>query len=635
MRNKRTLGHSFARPAVVALAAAWSALAGNPGRATAQEDKLVLLVSYDLKATPEAKPSIALRPNLDQHVYLFLKNAGQDRVKGAAVSLVEVRPDGSTRTLAKADVKAIPGGEHVPIVFDKPAAAPAPDKAAPAPDKPAPVTDLTGPPVRLQLWVSSPGAKEPAKTDLRVEIMAPREYVSIKDKARYDAKTRRFTVTVKGQPTFIGSPAPVKLVLSPDVIPGLIDKRTSGVYSEMVTGPNDEVELVANDIQFRGDAPPPYGLVYLTVDDYQRAFIFVNTFQTSGSMDELAGTHARIRAPHFAAPGAKFPVRVEVDNPPSGPGRIEFAFDRTGTGRFHPQPLPGYREQQVSLLPAGPQGGLFFRTRVRDWTKDLDTTEVYGERQLRVQLFNIDKKEFIPLAQDPELEEGLLKNRDALLAPLKFDKDAVFADVVLDGTKPAGVDFVGWPTQLLRGTPLVLKATGDDPESGIRKVTFFLGKPEGGKVPTKAVTASGKQFKTEEKVWQAELPLETEKPGRFVVSVEFTNNAGLSETKTVVIQLVDAPKGAAKKIVGATIKGTVFQGNLNPPGVAMSLIDDKGNVKAGTTTNPKGQYMFQDVPPGSYRVVAVRTAAMTQGQTPVLVPEGKELIEKVDVRISR
>jgi hypothetical protein len=45
--------------------------------------------------------------------------------------------------------------------------------------------------------------------------------------------------------------------------------------------------------------------------------------------------------------------------------------------------------------------------------------------------------------------------------------------------------------------------------------------------------------------------------------------------------------------------------------------------------------VFQDVPPGSYRVVAVRSAAMTQGQTPVLVPEGKELIEKVDVKISR
>jgi hypothetical protein len=354
-------------------------------------------------------------------------------------------------------------------------------------------------------------------------------------------------------------------------------------------------------------------------------------------------------ASHFAVPGEKYPVRIEVDDPPAD-GSVDLGFDRSGDEQFAVEKLPGFREQHVYFVPEGPKGGLAFNTIVHDWTRDLDTTGVLGKRQLRVQLSKagdqeaavdlvdeLDPEELNPKARPDERLPLLTKDKGNPRAPLSYDlasKKAVLATITLDGTPPEDVDFVGWPTKLIRGKPLPLKATGHDDESDISTVTFFLGEPENGKIPPKAVQTKGVLVDAKKAVWLAELPLPTAKPGKFEVSVQFTNGAGLAaEIKTVIIELVDGPKGNPKG--GTTVKGKVFQGELTPPDVGVALVDEKGNVKAAGKTNKMGQYVLEGVPPGTYRVVAVRPADGTQGQTAITVPEGKELIDGVDVQISR
>jgi hypothetical protein len=630
-----------------ALTIAAAVLAGAAGPAPAQEPangKVKILFSYNPKTKPtEAddlrKRSIVLRPNIEESVYLYAYNPGPDIMKNVTVKVAKLLPDNSSQMVGQVIVPVLRVQQPERLVFGKPAPPAPPGKPAP------PWPELEGPPFRFEMSVEEPGAKEKeeviSKWPVAVKIMEPSEYMSASD-LDYDVGAKKFSVWITAGKEFRGPPANVQLVLSPDVIPGLIPTK-AGAYKQVIMKADEKVQLVAEKIQFRG-LPPKQGRVYVTVDGFERAFIFNNSF-TEGAPKAIArGTRARIVAPRFVEPGGKCPVTVEVDDPPpTGGGFVELGFDRAGNKQFAVQSLPGFREQHVYFVPEGPKGGLTFKTNVQDWVKELDTAEVSGKRSLRVQLFTLnpktgDRGELINIVDEgPPAEDAhplFTTQPRSIHAPLVFDPDtkAVEAEIILDPTAPEGIAFVGWPKQLVKGTTLVLKATGHDDESGISKVTFFMGPAVDGKMPPKAVESPGKLLDEKTKVWEGELPLPTDKPGKFEVSVQFTNRAGLSASDTVVIQLVDAPAGGKK---GTTIKGTVFQGDLAPPGVAVVLADEKGNPKGATKTDAKGQYVFEGVPPGSYVVVAVRPLDMTQGQTAVLVPEGKELIDKVDVKISR
>jgi Carboxypeptidase regulatory-like domain len=626
----------------IVLAVAAAVLAGSAGPALAQQaDKSTakILISYDQKVAPTPQQIIVLRPNIEQPVYLYVSNPGPDIIKNVAVKLVKVLPDNTPQTIAETKVPKLQPGERERLVFGKP--------APPAPaGKPIPWPELEGPPFRFEIWAQDADAKEPSKTPVAVKIMDPREYMTASD-LNYQVGPQRFSVTIQSsKEIFRGPPAVVQLVLSPEVIPGLLTGKKSGAYQQFITEAGQKVQLVADKLQFKG-TPPEHGRIYVTVDGFKRAFIFNNSFTEGAPVPLSGGTRARIVAPRYAVPGAKLAVRLEVDNPPPlGGGFVDLGFDRAGNGQFAEDLLPGFREQHVFFVPEGPKGGMAFKTVVHDWASEEDTAEVYGPRQFRVQLYDRDPKtggkgKLIDLVDEvsdqAKTEERLplfAGQPDSPYAPLTFDaeKKAVLAEVILDGTEPEGLKFVGWPKQLVRGKTLPLKATAFDKESGIRKVTFFLGEPVDNKLPPKAVVAVGKPGAPGADVWEGELPIPTAKPGTFDVSVQFTNGAGLSATETVRIELVDAPKGSKK---GTTIKGTVFDDDRTPPGVAVTLADDKGVAKAVTKTKDKGQFVFEGVAPGSYFIVAVRSADRTRGQTSVLVPEATPLIEGVTVRLSR
>ncbi len=637
----------LARAAVTTIAVV---LAGAAGQALAQQPGPKLRISYDGKNLRESDLEtlkiIVLRPNVEQPVFLFVENPGEDPMKNVAVKLLQVLPNNTRQAVAEATIPLIDAGKYERVTFGKPA-------PALAKGKPVPWPELDGPPFRFEILVERPapkGAEAPAppalKIPVAIQIMPPSEYVK-PDNPKYDPKTQTFSVDITATDKFFGPPASVELVLSPELIPGLIPKKVAGAYRQVLTRAGDKVPLVAEKLFFKGKAPE-HGRIYVTVDGYERAFIFNNSFTEGAPTLISKGARARILAPRFAVPGDKCLVKVEVDDPPKFGGFVNFGFDRANNGQFAEEKLPGFRHQQIYFAPEGPKGGMVFLTTVQDWIRELDTADVFGARQLRVQLLEPKKDEQGRLTDqlqevnlvdeidvDPDRpEDHLPQPLHGPFAPLAFDAKAkaVLATIMLDGTPPENIRFVGWPKKLEKGSALLLQATAQDEESEISKVVFFIGPPVDGKMPPKAIEAPGKKVDPARAVWSGELPIPTEKPGKFEVSVQFTNGAGLAAVDTVVIELVE-PKKSTK--VGTTVKGKVFQGDLTPPDVAVTLVDDKGVIKATTKTDKTGAYVIEGVLPGVYRVVAVRSADKTQGQVALTVPEGTALIEGVNIGIAR
>ena len=215
------------------------------------------------------------------------------------------------------------------------------------------------------------------------------------------------------------------------------------------------------------------------------------------------------------------------------------------------------------------------------------------------------------------------------------------AEVVLmfDDTPPIKVKFAApkeFPRQLVRGEPLPVKATGSDPESGIRRAVFFLGKPVVNKdghpeLPPKVEVVKGELSPgPEPKTWTAKaaIPLPDAKKGMVMdISVQFVNGANQSTFDTIKIELIEPGSGDAK-LAGKKLKieGTVVQGGIAQPNLEVVLRDDKGAVKGTTKTatglvkgSARGSFTFINVPPGVYTVSATNSASKSRGRADVTV----------------
>ena len=109
-----------------------------------------------------------------------------------------------------------------------------------------------------------------------------------------------------------------------------------------------------------------------------------------------------------------------------------------------------------------------------------------------------------------------------------------------------------------------------------------------------------------------------------------TTHTGMAAVKTATISYRD-PTAGGKGI--AKITGKVGYGPNPVPNAAVALLDEKGAVKGSAKTDAKGEYAFDKVPPGNYVVSAAQSFPALVGRTPVEVPEGKELIDNVAVRL--
>jgi hypothetical protein len=622
------------------MAAAVAALGAPAARA-----EPTLLLTDDPKPPTESRwDYVPLRPNVEQTFYLWVHNPDK---KDARVVVALVDAEGrDVRGMRTKPLTVKPDAtERVVFEATPPTTTPAAPPAAagqPAPAVP-PGTELKkGPPFNYNLvLLDADTNKQLGK--FAVQLLRPQDYIQ-EPKGYFIGATGQLQITVKAEDAtkFGGPPARVELVLPPDRIPGLrTDVAREGSYERELTVPNDSVVLTADNLQFDPNRPPEKenGLVYLTVDGCPRAYTFLATFRPRGRSDLRLEKNpvVGLQYAHYAPPAPKYHVGLEVDNAPKGADVVvSLRRDRSREpARDEVLTLPGARQQRIFVRPNNPDdGGLIFNTVVRDWDATPISAGMYGEHDIRVNLYDKEEKRAVPFFEPDDLLTQGARLHPALTRSVVFDStppDIKALGVVLTH-KVQGklVDFVATKDTpkadngLPVGAPLRIVATADDPESHISRVVFFLGEPTKElKIPDAAVREEGKPDKGSNTTWRAELPAPTAKEGVLLVSAEVTNGAGITRFGTVEIRLLPPTPAAAAGAVKPSIEGTVIDaGGRLQPRQKVNLVDTQNVTRDTVETDRDGVYLFRDVAPGSYRVTASKTGNNSYGETAVQVLEG-------------
>lgn len=576
----------------VALAAA--GLLTTAGRA--QEPTLFLGDGPNAATSKEVK-NILLRPNTGVPFYVYIGNTSPNDRSVTAVLL-----NAAGREIAKAAPVSVLANSRAPVTFLAPAAVPAGGGGLIA---------LSGTQIRLQLLDEK--NKEIGHSDLDLKYQAPTEYAQAT--AAFTGgrdTTNELKVTVTVAPVS-GGPVKVKLDLSH--VPGLIPESIKdGAFAGEAPAAGGTVVLVARNLRFTGE--PRKGWVAVTVDGYERAFLFETAFDGSTPQRPPVENVITIACRPTAPPTDKFPVKIEVDQPTRpADNYIEFGFDKSGAGVFENRILPGDRDRAVTLRIDGAGGALVFGSAVKDWAFDLDATGVLGARTLRARLL-VPKGPTPDPANDTELRGAT--------------QQVMFDD------SPPEVKLTA-PAESPKGAPLKVTVTAADPESGIDRVLVFVGDapapevrgPVRGKVyfATPPAAAGGD--------YTATLPTPDTK-SRIIVGTRVINGAGLPADRTAEVDLVD-PTAGGKANTG-TIKGIVVQGE--PPrrqaAKPVYLIDEKQTtVLKKAETNDKGEFIFKDVPPGSYFVRSDKKTDYSTAKSAVTVEAGKTSEVELDLKRAR
>jgi hypothetical protein len=631
----------IAAAALLAVLAAWPAAFG--GRLAAA-DKFKLLFS-DKPDDPEPKPNIPLRPNVEQKFYVYVKN-----ITNAAEKKVKVELLAGDAPVAAVELPEIKADETVaaPFGLTPPPAAPppvVPGEKVPAPKPPAPALEEVKGALRLRVLdgAGAPGIANPF--DFRVS--PPSDYIEADAKFAPDKNLLTVKVTPKGN--FAGPRCKVELVLRPDRIPGLLDKppkegtRAGALaLAGVLTSARSQLTLEAPNLEFSGGERK--GLVFLTVDGWERAIIFKATFPSDigqpGQLTRVDDPMARLVAPPVANPGAPLPVTLELDNltvqtaPDKPLWAGELGIDLNNDPKFRPENadfyyFPGDRRITMKVGAVGTGGPLLLMPLAQDWKADVDVGQTFGERIVRVRV--LDK------AEGGAPQNFLPANRLDDVMNRTFAKDKEYTDkVLLDASPPEGVKLVNWPAKLRRGDPLPVRAVGYDPESSISKMVFYLGKPPDPAappppVPVPVVKADGVLIDAEKHLWAATLDAPTDKRATFEVSVVAVNGVGLTASDTQKIELIDPPPPPAPgTIKGASIEGIVVEGGRPQPNLVVFLRDPKDNtVKDSVRTDAAGKYIFKDVIPGSYRVTVEKTTDTTRAGVAAQVIDGEKLTDVI------
>lgn len=564
----------------------------------------------DINKKLDARASLNLRPNTSTELYLWVLNPTADKDEytvemktknGALVSRAKLTIPGNTWARVRLPKPAPPAVSATPPV----AAPAAPAGAAPpvAPELPPPGTALpiSGGESRLVFRLLDK-AGEPMKDgagkvyvkDFPVSILAPTDYVETPVTRVTPGKGNLgVTMTVTQKPFPYPGTASVQLLFPPQ--PAMKDSFIrDGIYRRTFAFDTKNAEFnkenpaptvsLGGEIENAGDKLR----VYVGVDGIDRAFAYTlnplgKTPDTQVIPERLPAVRiSRVAVSAVTQPVGRYPVLVEVDNP-GADDSLELRVRPLGKGADLTETvkLDSIRDVHIWLDPAGPKdGGLLFTTRSRDWVKPLDLSSVRG----KVEVFGVLRT---PAGEVPSDQSLLL---------------------TVDATPPERITFLPIDPKLVKGKPLSLAATVNDPDTDVTKATFFLCKQlDDGKIPADAVKAVGTQALKNPKVWEADLKVPDDFRGVGLVGVVFTNQVGLVNDPPLVqrVEIVDAKPPTGK------IEGKVVFGENPQPGVFISLRDADGKEKSATKSLEKGVFKFEGIPVGSYRLVALKKDSST------------------------
>src|SRR5207245_6705116 len=195
-----------------------------------------------------------------------------------------------------------------------------------------------------------------------------------------------------------GGPCPVELVLSPQRIPSLLKDSKKGNREEDLSKSPSGVTLTAEELEL-DDRSENNGEVSLTVDHYERAFVYNITFAPEGGARATRlGGRPIVKLPPLllSRPNVLYELPLDVYSG-DRPVNIELSVDRQNGDNFKQQDLkPGERDQHVAFTPSGPQGCLQFQTRSEPWKLKVDPRGFTGgDCKVRVRLLDADAKQQI------------------------------------------------------------------------------------------------------------------------------------------------------------------------------------------------------------------------------------------------
>lgn len=353
----------------------------------------------------------------------------------------------------------------------------------------------------------------------------------------------------------------------------------------------------------------------LTVDGYQGAWVYKGAFDVSKdkeSIQPLSRPVVRIDAPRFSRSTPKLPVTLVLDDNLDDVKQVRLGVlssvekdEKTNKEvevYAKVAEFSGPRQENVRYARGGPGGALVFEPEVKYWST---TLEVTNTTKLRLEALDRTGKVVSVLdGGTPGLEEA---------------KDGVTHLIRVDDTPPRieDVEFVRRPRQVVRGVPFPILARAVDPESGISKVRFYLGKavPED-KLPPDAVDA----VLGEEEIWGAELKVPAGyKDPTIQVNVVAFNGVNLATTKSIEVRV---DPGAGK------ISGKVLEKNQPVENQMVLLINSKNEIEDRVTSGKEGVYVFENVPKGAYRLVARRTNTKVRAERIVVVKTYEPILDQ-------
>jgi hypothetical protein len=518
---------------------------------------------------------------------IFVQNPGE-RDRRFAVELADRSADRRDLVAVASTTLAVKAGETTRASFGPPPANPG-----------AGVVEVRGPLTIRLVDLDDPTFR--VTRTISVGLASPADYVRVVS-ARYTppgsagGEKSRLEFKVRAVGPIDGTPCPVELSLPPERIPGLVSPG-EGTFLAKLEKRGDEAILFAEGFELdpRGDEA---GYVHLAVDSLERAMVYRVGFARQGAptvpvLDTRPAV--RLKASRVATTSAPLKVAVELDSPPQ-PGRLRLLL-----GQYTPSAidvrfqvdkelLVESSRARITLDPRGPEGTLAFEATLRDSSISFDAGKVRGRRLLRALL---------------EDERGDPKAPPAEL-PL-----------VIDDRPPTAVGFNPPPKYGLKGGTVTLRATGKVPDSGIKEVAFFIGKPVDDKRPAGAAVIPGQPVGAGREAWSAKLPLVDAKLGPLEVSVEFVPGAGPSRFATATLTVVEAIP-----IEPGKIKGTVKEGDRPQPGFDVVVYDDKGAEKGKAKTDDSGQFEVANLSPGNYEVVSAKPTPPTRGTARAAVKAG-------------
>jgi hypothetical protein len=600
-----------------------SAQKNAPAGAAAAPPVRLLLRHEALTKQPGAEvvqnTAFGLRANTTSEILTYVVNDGAAEETVTVQLLVDGTPVAPQKVTVKANSYAL-------VPWPKPAAGPA--------DKPVPLAELAGVvSVRLADAKGEPYKEaddKPWVKGIRLFVERPSAYLGASMAffpVTKDRKKNVLTARVTAADTFRGQPCPVELVLDPSRIQGLVpDQKKVGAYAGFVRrvgAAAPPLYLSAEDVQLRGEVRK--GLVFLRADGFDRAFAFQTDFPTFGNPNTPQrddNPRVWISAPRAWDPRKPLHAALQADNlrdPETS--RLVLQVIRlvptlTPEGKEEDRETAGawgeFRgEKNVRLFggSAGPAGGLLVRSEVNDWAPDLDFRGLHGKITLRL-LVRDDKDQAVKVG-DKDLSDE--------------------KPIILDDTPPENAELiaVAKAKPVVRGKPLLLEARAEDPESGISEVTFFAGPPApDGTVPPKAIFEKVDKAPEKGKAWAGKLLVPADQKGPFVAAVRFVNGVGLATTVELPsVEVIDAPgvwtapPPALKK---ASITGIVVEGDRPQKGLTVTLVNAVGKAVGSVETAADGSFAFRDLDPGTYQVIAVKSASMTQGTETVKLAQGAD-----------